>query len=154
MKQPKTIADVQVLVVEDDENNRLVLTKLLELAGVPAEHILALEGDPAQFLRPQPFRLGTQPERLDILSNQVDLILLDMQLPGKDGYEILRELRANGDLADVMVVVVTANVMRDDVERAQRAGFDGFIGKPINGPRFKEWLERLLRGEAVWSAVS
>jgi two-component system cell cycle response regulator DivK len=129
------------LVVEDEPNNRLVVVKLLQVAGVRPQNIVEIEGDAATFLQGRP-------------PNSVDLILLDLQLPDKDGYTILRELRADPALAGIPVVALTANVMRPDVERAQAAGFDGFIGKPIDGRRFPEWVRRLLAGEAVWTATS
>ena len=136
-----SLANARILVVEDDDNNRLVAVKLLQVEGVPREQITSVPGDPVPYLR-------------SLLPETVDLILLDLQLPGKDGYEILAELREDPALAHIPVVVMTANVMRQDVERAQTAGFDGFIGKPINGPRFGSWLQRILEGEEVWAAVS
>lgn len=130
----------RVLIVEDDANNRLVAAKLLQVAGVPPENILEVEGDPIAFLAGQP-------------PGSIDLILLDLQLPGKSGYTIVQELRADPRLAETKVAALTANVMRADIERAQTAGFDGFIGKPIDGRRFPEWIHRLLAGEQVWAAA-
>lgn len=137
---PISPQQARVLIVEDDANNRLVAAKLLQVAGVPLENIFEVEGDPAAFLAARP-------------AGSLDLILLDLQLPGKNGYTILQELRAMPALADVIIVALTANVMRHDIERAQAAGFDGFIGKPIDGRRFPEWIRRLLAGEQVWAAV-
>ena len=136
----KQLPQLRILVVEDEENNRLVAVKLLEMVGVLAENIYQMPGDPLAFM---------QTESL----HDLDLILLDLQLPDKDGYEILQELRNNDDFAHILVVAMTANVMRNDIEKVQAAGFDGFIGKPINGPRFGEWLTRILAGEKVWAAV-
>ena len=132
--------DARVLVVEDDDNNRLVATMLLRVAGVLPENIFAVEGDPLPYIQ-------------EHLMNRLDLILLDLQLPGKDGYLILQELRADPHLRQTSVVAMTANVMKSDVEKAQEAGFDGFIGKPINGPRFSEWVRLILAGERVWRVV-
>lgn len=132
--------NARVLVVEDDPNNRLVITRLLRLAGVPQENIFETEGDAALYLR-------------NHLPTGVDLVLLDLQLPRKDGYEILQELRDDPILANLRVVALTANVMRQDIERARAAGFDGFIGKPIDGRRFSDVLQRLLGGESVWTVM-
>lgn len=137
----KTVSEARILVVEDDENNRLVAVKLLELAGALISNIFATASDPLPYLQ-------------TMLPQGVDLILLDLQLPGRDGYEILKDLRGHPKFAHTLVVVLTANVMQQDVERVRAAGFDGFIGKPINGPRFKEWIQRILAGESVWTAVS
>jgi len=76
---------------------------------------------------------------------------MDLQLPGKDGYEILSELRSSAETAQIPVVAITANVMRDDVRQAQEAGFNGFIGKPINGPRFGEYIQSVLNGSPIWA---
>lgn len=129
----------RILVIEDDPNNRLVAVKLLQVAGVSPNHITeASEGTTAAAT------LHTMP------TDNLALILLDLQLPGKDGYTILRELRANPALAHTPIVALTANVMKSDVEQARMAGFDGFIGKPIDGRRFPDQIRRLLAGEPVW----
>jgi two-component system cell cycle response regulator DivK len=127
----------RVLVVEDDPNNQLVVTKLLQLAGVSAENIFAIGGDAVSYLQ-------------TLLPDSIDLILLDLRLPKKDGYTILSELRADPAWADMRIVALTANVMRSDILRAQAAGFDGFIGKPIDGQRFPAMLRDILAGQPVW----
>lgn len=130
----------RILVVEDDASNQLVVVKLLQMMGVPPANILTTEGDAVAYLH------AHAPEG-------VDLVLLDLRLPDKDGYTVLRELRADPALAGIPVVAVTANVMRHDIDRARAAGFDGFIGKPIDGRRFPDWLCRLLAGEQIWIAA-
>ena len=61
-----------------------------------------------------------------------DLVLMDLQLPGIDGYEALRLLRQDPRLGAVPVVAVTAFAMQEDRERTAREGFDGYLGKPIS----------------------
>ncbi len=133
-----SLANIHVLIVEDDENNRMVTRKLLQVEGVNGDNIFMLPENPLPFLRSH-------------LTPEIDLVLLDLQLPGKDGYTILAEMRENPYLAHIPVVAVTANVMREDVERAREAGFNGFLGKPINGPLFGEHIQRILNGEKVWA---
>jgi len=128
---------VRVRVVEDDENSRLVISRLLRLSGVSDDRIFTAGCDAPGFLASG--------------RAKVDLVLLDLQLPGKDGYAILEELRSDPATRDLVVVALTANVMRQDVERCRAAGFDGFIGKPIDGRRFKETFARILAGEGVWT---
>jgi two-component system cell cycle response regulator DivK len=82
----------------------------------------------------------------------IDLILLDIQLPREDGYALLQRIRATPQIAQTLVVALTANVMADDVARARAAGFDGFIGKPISAQRFPQQIARILAGEDVWEA--
>ena len=61
-----------------------------------------------------------------------DLVLMDLQLPGIDGYEALRLLRMDPQLGGVPVVALTAFAMREDRERTASAGFDGYLSKPIS----------------------
>jgi two-component system cell cycle response regulator DivK len=128
---------VKILIVEDDENNRIVISRLLRLSGVPADHILETDGDASAFIAGQ--------------RGLVDLVFLDLQLPRKDGYHVLSELRSSEATQDLIIVALTANVMHQDVDRCRKAGFDGFIGKPIDGKRFGETLARILSGESVWT---
>ena len=138
-KKGTAIEQAHILIIEDDENNRIIAVKLLELAGVPPDSIITLESDPATYLV--------------TLSHNIDLILLDLQLPGKDGYKVLQELRQVPQLANTPIVAMTANVMKTDIQRMREAQFDGFIGKPINAHRFAEWIQRSLAGEAIWTSI-
>jgi two-component system cell cycle response regulator DivK len=127
-----------ILIIEDDPNNRLVVVKLLQLTGIQPDNIVELERDPADYFENHP-------------DKKFDLILLDLQLPGKDGYTILQELQEKDGLNDVPVIALTANVMGQDLVQIKAAGFDGFIGKPIDGRRFPDQVRRLLAGESIWA---
>ena len=127
----------RILVVEDDPDNRIVISRLLRMAGVAPDSFIAIEGDAGEYL--------------DRSGEGFDLVFLDLQLPKKDGYEVLADIRADSRRAATRVVALTANVSRREVERCREAGFDGFIGKPIDGRRFSELLGRILKGEAVWT---
>jgi two-component system cell cycle response regulator DivK len=129
--------EAKVLVVDDDADNRIVISRLLRLSGVSPERCCEIEGDAAEYLA----RSGTK----------YDLVFLDLQLPKKDGYTILAEIRANPEISKTKVVALTASVTHHDIERCKAAGFDGFIGKPIDGRRFSELFKRILSGEAVWT---
>jgi CheY-like chemotaxis protein len=74
-----------------------------------------------------------------------DLILLDIQLPGMDGFEVLRRLRADSATRDIPVIAVSANAMGSDIEEGRAAGFADYLTKPID-------LARLLR--AVRAALT
>ena len=99
----------------------------------------ALECEPGVRLvsAPRP-ELGLDLARAD----RPDLILLDIQLPGIDGFEVLRRLRATEATRTIPVVAVSANAMRGDVERALAAGFDDYLTKPLD---FEQLLAHVRR---------
>jgi two-component system cell cycle response regulator DivK len=74
-----------------------------------------------------------------------DLILMDIQMPEMDGYETLRQIRANPSAKLVPVVAITAFAMLDDRQKAFEAGFDGYFAKPINIAALRTQIESLLR---------
>jgi two-component system cell cycle response regulator DivK len=75
---------------------------------------------------------------------------MDIRLPYEDGYEALRKIRGSQPLKDIPVVAVTAYASHDQMERARTAGFDGFVGKPLDPDRFPGQVERMLTGDPVW----
>jgi len=80
------------------------------------------------------------------MASPPDLILLDIQLRGPSGFDVLRSLRAQPTLASVPVVAVTAFAMVGDRERILAAGFDGYLTKPIEPETFVADVERFLPG--------
>lgn len=64
--------------------------------------------------------------------NIPDLILLDINLPGMDGYQVLEKLRNQDSTKDIPVIAISANAMPKDIEKGKKAGFDGYITKPVN----------------------
>ena len=128
-------SDAHVLVVEDNLHNYLLITRLLSFLGVKhqewkrsGQHVL---------------------EMADRMS-RVDLILLDIHLPYEDGYEALDKLRNSLRFAHTRIVAVTADATRANMQRARKAGFNGFIGKPIDANRFLEQIRLILQGGEVW----
>jgi two-component system cell cycle response regulator DivK len=81
---------------------------------------------------------------------RLDLILLDIRLPYEDGFSALRKIRTSGHLKQTLVVAVTAEASQEQLKRAQEAGFDGFLGKPLDPDRFPDQIGRILAGEPVW----
>ncbi|HEY1012336.1 MAG TPA: response regulator [Herpetosiphonaceae bacterium] len=129
-------AEATVLVVEDQPDNLLVAEILLrEDVGV-RECLGARSADAAFALA------ATAPP--------IDLVLLDLQMPGEDGFTALGRLRRDPRFGQARIIALTALVMASDVERARRAGFEGFIGKPIDIDRFPGQIRRALAGEPVW----
>ncbi len=76
-----------------------------------------------------------------------DLILMDIQLPGMNGIEALGVLRADPGTAAIPVVAVTASVMAQDRSKITEAGFDAYVGKPINLKEFLDTVRRMLEND-------
>lgn len=124
-----------VLVVEDDPLNSALIRKLLLITGV-GEIVCCRSAEEAR-------------EAVRNLS-RLDLVLLDLQMPGEDGFSVYTWLHAQPHLSATRIVAASANVMSKDVDRAADLGFDGFLGKPFNFDRFSTQIARLLHGERVW----
>jgi two-component system cell cycle response regulator DivK len=81
---------------------------------------------------------------------ELDLILLDIRLPYEDGYGALQRIRASENLKDTLVIAVTAEASTHQMNKARQAGFDGFLGKPLDPDRFPDQIQQILAGEQVW----
>ena len=121
------IAGRKVLVVDDDVRNVFAMTSVLEAAGLEVVYadngqagIDALEADPA-----------------------IDLVLMDVMMPGKDGYETIRAIRANATCRDKPIVAVTAKALEDDREKCLEAGASDYLPKPVDVNRLLELIRRL-----------
>jgi two-component system cell cycle response regulator DivK len=123
-----------VLVVEDNVANFMLLARLLNSLGIHTEW------------KTSGFEVV---EFADTLP-KLDLILLDIHLPYEDGYGAIRKIRESIHLKDVPVVAVTADVSNESMTKAQKNGFDGFLGKPLDPDRFPEQLSRIFAGIQVW----
>ncbi len=115
-----------VLVVDDNDLNRTLARRLLQ--GLGYRVVEAEDGV-----------TGVAVARRD----RPALILMDLAMPGQDGYVTLIELRAHVETKHIPVVALTAMAMRRDEERVQQAGFDGYLTKPIDQRRFADTLSRL-----------
>lgn len=121
----------RVLVVEDNKANLDLMTYLLKAFGY--EPLVAMTGEH-----------GVE----TALQELPTIILCDLQLPGIDGFEVLRQLRQEPRAANIVIVAVTALAMVGDREKALAAGFDGYISKPINPKSFVQQMEALLPNPA------
>jgi PAS domain S-box-containing protein len=98
-----------------------------------AVNLLLMEAMLGQQTRLRMLSAETPEAGLQIACSQrPDLILLDIQLPGIDGYEVLRRLRADDSTRDIPVIAISANALRADIERGRAAGFDDYLTKPID----------------------
>lgn len=119
----------RILVVEDNPLNLKLVRDVLRASGY--EVVAATSGE-------EGLRMATE--------RPPDLVLMDLQLPGIDGAETMRRLRAGPVAPEVPVVAVTALAMAEDQASATRAGFDGYIEKPISVRALVGQVQRLLHG--------
>ncbi|MBN8492704.1 MAG: response regulator [Burkholderiales bacterium] len=116
-----------ILIVEDNEKNMKLARDILRAKGYATlEAVNGLDG-------------------VKLALEQVpDLVLMDIQLPDINGIEAFERIRGNAATAKVPVVAFTASVTANDRSRIGDAGFDGFLGKPINLKEFLETVRRML----------
>jgi two-component system cell cycle response regulator DivK len=105
----------RILVVEDQEDNRRIVHDLLTASGY--ELIEATTGED-----------GLKQAAVE----KPDLILMDIQLPGMDGYEVTRRIKANPQLAHIPIIVVTSYALSGDDKKAFEAGCNGYVTKPFS----------------------
>ena len=126
--------DTTVLVVEDNVANFVLIARLLGFMGIHCEW------------KTSGYEVVEYADALP----RLDMILLDIRLPYEDGYAALRKIRSSTRLKDTRVIAVTAEASVEQMRKAREAGFDGFLGKPLDPDRFPEQVRRILAGEAVW----
>jgi len=119
----------KILLVEDNEMNRDMLSRRLERRGY--EVIVAVDGED-----------GVARAKAD----GPDLVVMDLSLPGIDGWEATRQLKAADETRSIPVLALTAHAMAGDRERALEAGCDEFDTKPVDLPRLVDKIEGLLGG--------
>ena len=130
----KDSKEASVLIVEDNVSNFVLMARILGYMGIHCEW------------KTSGYEVV---EYADTLPN-VELVLMDIRLPYEDGYEALRKLRASERFQQTPVVAVTAYASDEQMARAKLAGFDGFLGKPLDPDRFPLQIRRILDGEQVW----
>ena len=122
----------KILYIEDNPDNRMLVRRVLQAEGYTI--IEANDG---------PSGIQTATEQIP------DLILMDINLPDVDGYEITARIKQLPGLAKVPVIALTANVMRGDREKTLAAGCDGYIQKPIDIDQLPAQIEHFLKRIAL-----
>ena len=117
----------KILVIEDNENNRVLLTRRLKARG----HEVITAEDAEQGLALAQTGLS-------------DLILMDIGLPGLDGWDATRRLKAHPATRQIPIIALTAHAMQGDREKAVEAGCDAYETKPIDFARLFEKIDALL----------
>jgi two-component system, cell cycle response regulator DivK len=120
----------RILVVEDDADNRRIVVKVLTVEGY--EVLEATDGRSA---------LATARKE------RPDLIIMDLAMPGLDGWQAATQLKSDPKVADIPIIALTAFAMRGDEERAREAGCDGYLSKPCRPQTIREVVRRYLRGD-------
>ncbi len=128
-------SEARIVVVEDQVANFVLIARMLAFMGVQHCEWKTSGWHMLQFARSLP---------------RVDLVLMDIRLPYEDGYQVLRELRTLPRLKNIPICAITAEASLDEMRLAQRTGFNGFLGKPLDPDRFPAQIRRLLAGEEVW----
>lgn len=117
----------RILYIEDDEQNLYLVTFILKKAG---HEVIPARDGPQGLAKAE--------------SAAPDLVLLDFQLPGMDGLEVLAKLKTSPITREIPVLAVTSYAMVGDRERFLAAGCSGYLEKPINPDTFLQEVERFL----------
>jgi CheY-like chemotaxis protein len=117
----------RILIVEDKATSRELLRTVLEQQGYAVEE--ASDGEEAlRKIREQP----------------PDLVLLDLQIPARNGYDVVREVRNDPRLQTIPIVAVTASAMQGDREKVLAAGFTAYIAKPVSLVQLRQEVNQIL----------
>ena len=116
-----------ILIVEDNDKNMKLARDVLNAKGF--QTLEAVTGEEGVKLA---------------LEKKPDLVLMDIQLPGINGIEAFRQIRGNAGTQSIPVVALTASVTPTDRSAITAAGFDAFLGKPINLKEFLETVKRMV----------
>ena len=118
-----------ILIIEDNEKNMKLFRDVLQVKGY------------------ETLEAGTAEDGIRLAQERnPDLVLMDIQLPGMNGIDARAVLRGNPATVRIPVVAVTASVMQQDRKQITEAGFDGYIGKPINLRVFLETVRSMVEG--------
>lgn len=125
------MANNRILIIDDDNRNIFALSAVLKAKGYNCLSATGAE------------------EGLEMLANDADIVvvLMDMMMPGMDGYEAIAQMQSNPELRDIPVIAVTAQAMVGDRERCLNAGAVGYISKPINVEELVMLLNRYVLTE-------
>jgi two-component system cell cycle response regulator DivK len=105
----------RILIIEDQEDNRQIMHDALAASGY--ESLAACTGEQGLALAEH---------------EKPDLILMDIQLPGMDGYEVTRRIKRNAELTSIPIIAVTSYALSGDDQKAFAAGCDGYLTKPVS----------------------
>lgn len=136
------VRPVEILLVEDNEGDVLLITEAFEEARIANTISNVRDGEEAmQYLT----RSGKYASEL-----MPDIILLDINLPKRNGHEVLEFIKSNADLKHIPVIMLTTSSSEEDVMKAYAHHVNCFITKPVDAPRFLEAINRI---EDFWLSI-
>ena len=116
-----------ILYIEDNRDNRSLVRRVLESEGYDVTEAANAED-----------------ALISLETGSPDLILMDINMPGIDGYALTAKIKSVPDYTSIPIIAMTANVMRGDRERSLEAGCDGYIQKPIDIDILAQQIERFI----------
>ena len=135
-----------ILLAEDDPNDVLLLERAFQKAGLRNSLKIVPDGEQAiDYLSGRGIYADREQYPLPFL------ILLDLKMPGTDGFEVLQWLRADPELKRLLVVVLTSSNLQSDVDRAYELGANSYLVKPVG---FDEMVHLVQRFEIYWSEIN
>lgn len=135
-----------ILLVEDDENDVVLLKRAFEKAGMRNAIKTVRDGQQAiAYLRGEGGYANRERFPMPFL------VLLDLRMPGTNGFEVLQWIRSEAELKRLLVVVLTSSNLQSDVDRAYELGANSYLVKPVG---FDEMSNLVLRFDAYWSEIN
>jgi two-component system cell cycle response regulator DivK len=126
------MSSFHALIIDDNRLNIDVISMILSKEGVSCTSV-------------------EYPGRVSSILDQlaaIDVVFLDLEFPNGNGFQILCELKSDPRLAEVPIVAYSVHT--SEIDEVRKAGFDGFIGKPLSSQHFPDQLNRILMGIPVW----
>ena len=135
VREPIQPKEAIILIVEDSLSDFVLMARMLAYLGIP---------------RCEWKTSGWQLIEFGDSLPRIALILMNIRLPYEDSYTALAEIRATRRFKDTIVVAITAEASQEQMDTARAAGFDGYLGNPLNPDTFPDQIRRMLVGELVW----
>ena len=140
------LSDQFILLAEDDPNDTLLISRAFQKAGFGNVLKCVSDGDQAvEYLQGE--NLYADRARFPLPF----LLLLDLKMPGTDGFEVLQWIRAQPDFKRLLVVVLTSSNLQADVDRAYELGANSYLVKPVE---FNQMVNMIQRFEAYWTELN
>ena len=128
---------IKVLLVEDDEDHYFLIKKIWKDAVPQSELVRVEDGEELMDYLTQAARMP-------------DLVILDINMPRKDGWEVLAEMKADPRLRPIPIVVLTTSETEEDKSRSYDMGASSYIRKPVE---FKDWVETFKALNRYWFEI-